>query len=78
MQLKIFLSYLPNELLLEYLSLANVYNGNKPISKSVLIDLIVYDSYSVEDVYTEKDNKLTIDEINKLLSRNRDHVMLNN
>ena len=78
MQLKIFLSYLPNELLLEYLSLANVYNGNKPISKSVLIDLIVYDSYSVENVYTEKDNKLTIDEINKLLSRNRDHVMLNN
>ena len=77
-QLKIFLSYLPNELLLEYLSLANVYNGNKPISKSVLIDLIVYDSYSVENVYTEKDNKLTIDEINKLLSRNRDHVMLNN
>ena len=34
MQLKIFLSYLPNELLIEYLSLANVYNGNKPISKS--------------------------------------------
>ena len=78
MQLKIFLSYLPNELLLEYLSLANVYNGNKPVSKSVLIDLIVYDSYSVENMYTEKNNKLTIDEINKLLSRNRDHVMLNN
>ena len=78
MQLKIFLSYLPNELLLEYLSLANVYNGNKPISKSVLIDLIVYDSYSVENMYTEKNNKLTIDEINKLLSRNRGHVMLNN
>ena len=34
MQLKIFLSYLSNELLLEYLSLDNVYNGNKPISKS--------------------------------------------
>ena len=78
MQLKIFLSYLPNELLLEYLSLANVCNGNKPISKSVLIDLIVYDNYSVENVYTGQDNKLTIDEINKLLSRNRDHVMLNN
>ena len=78
MQLKIFLSYLPNELLLEYLSLANVYNGNKPISKSVLIDLIVYDSYSAENVYTEKDNNLTIDEVNKLLSRNRDHVVTNN
>ena len=78
MQLKIFLSYLPNELLIEYLSLANVYNGNKPISKSVLIDLIVYDSYSVENVYTEKYNKLAIDEVNKLLSSNRDHVVTNN
>ena len=78
MQLKIFLSLLPNKLLLEYLSLANVYNGNEPISKSVLIDLIVYDSYSAENVYTEKDNKLTIDEVSKLLSRNRDHVVTNN
>ena len=77
-QLKIFLSYLPNELLLEYLSLANVYDGNKPISKSVLIDLIVYDSYSAENVYTEKDNKLTIDEVNKLLSGTREHVVTNN
>ena len=78
MQLKIFLSLLPNKLLLEYLSLTNVYNGNEPISKSVLIDLIVYDSYSAENVYTEKDNKLTIDEVSKLLSRNRDHVVTNN
>ena len=69
---------MPNELLLDYLSLANVHNGNKPISKSVLIDLIVYDSYSAENVYTEKDNNLTIDEVNKLLSRNRDHVVTNN
>ena len=69
---------MPNKLLLEYLSLANVYNGNEPVSKSVLIDLIVYDSYSAENVYTEKDNKLTIDEVSKLLSRNRDHVVTNN
>ena len=69
---------MPNELLLEYLSLANVYNGNKPISKSVLIDLIVDDKDSIENVYTEKDSKLTINEVNKLLSRNRDHVMSNN
>ena len=78
MQLKIFLSYLPNELLLGYLSLANVYNGNKPISKSVLIDLTVDDKDSVENVHPEKDSKLTIDEVNKLLSRNRDNVMSNN
>ena len=69
---------MPNELLLEYLSLANEYNGNKPISKSVLIDLIVDDKDSIENVYTEKDSKLTINEVNKLLSRNRDHVMSNN
>ena len=69
---------MPNKLLLEYLSLANVYNGNEPISKSVLIDLIVYDSYSAENVYTEKDNKLTIDEVNKLLSGTREHVVTNN
>ena len=55
-----------------------MYNGNEPISKSVLIDLIVYDSYLAENVYTEKDNKLTIDEVSKLLSRNRDHVVTNN
>ena len=69
---------MPNKLLLEYLSLANEYNGNKPISKSVLIDLIVDDKDSIENVCTEKDSKLTINEVNKLLSRNRDHVMSNN
>ena len=54
---------MPNKLLLEYLSLANEYNGNKPISKSVLIDLIVDDKDSIENVYTEKDSKLTIGEV---------------
>ena len=78
MQLKIFLSYLPNELLLEYLSLANVYNGNKPISNIILIDLIVYDGRLIENEYTEKYNKLIIDEVYQLLSRNRDHVILSN
>ena len=78
MQLKIFLSYLPTELLLEYLSLTNVHNGNKLISKGVLIDLIAHDNDLIENVYTEKDNELTIDEVDKLLSRNRDHVISNN
>ena len=61
MQLKIFLSYLPNELLLDIWSLANVYNGNK--FQSVLIDLNVDDKDSIENVYTEKDSKLTIGEV---------------
>lgn len=29
----------------------------------------------IENIYTEKDNDLTIDEINKLLSKNRDYVL---
>ena len=78
MQIKIFLSYLPKELLLEYLSLANVYNGNKPTWNSFLIDLIVDDKYSIKNVYTEKDSKWTIDKVNKSLSRNRDHAISDN
>ena len=62
---------------LEYLSLANVYHDNKQISKSDLIDLIVDDEGLVENVSTEKDSELSLHEINKLLSTNRDHVMLN-
>ena len=77
-QLTILLSYLPIELLLEYLPLANVYDGSKQISKSVLVNLIVDDKDPFENAYTEKDSELTIHEIKKLLSRNRDYVMLNN
>ena len=62
---------------LEYLSLANVYHDNKQISKSDLIDLIVDDEGLVENVSTEKDSELSLHGINKLLSTNRDHVMLN-
>ena len=77
-QLTILLSYLPIELLLEYLPLANVYDGSTQISKSVLVNLIVDDKDPFENAYTEKDSELTIHEIKKLLSRNRDYVMLNN
>ena len=77
-QLTILLSYLPIELLLEYLPLANVYDGSKQISKSVLVNLIVDDKDPFENAYTEKDSELTIHEIKKLLSRNRGYVMLNN
>ena len=74
-QLKIFLSYLPNEALLQYLSLAKVYDSNKPTSKKILIDLFVDNEDMIENIYIEKDNDLTIDEINKLLSKNRDYVL---
>ena len=38
-----------------------MYNGNK--FQSVLIDLNVDDKDSIENVYTEKDSKLTIGEV---------------
>ena len=74
-QLKIFWSYLPNEARLQYLSLAKVYDSNKPTSKKILIDLFVDNEDMIENIYIEKDNDLTIDEINKLLSKNRDYVL---
>ena len=60
-QLKIFLPYLPNEALSQYLSLFDIYDTNKPTSKNVLIDLIVHNGDTLETVYTEEDNKLTMD-----------------
>ena len=74
-QLKIFFSYSPNEALLLYLSLSDKYVNNKTPSKNVLIDLIVDDKDTLETICTEEDNKLTIDEINKLINRNRDHIL---
>lgn len=32
----------------------------------------------MENVYTEKNNELTIDTINNLISKNRDYVISNN
>ena len=40
-QLKIFLSYLPKELLKDYLSNANIYKGRRNMSKHDLIDMII-------------------------------------
>ena len=74
-QLKIFLSYLPSEALLQYLSLASIYDSTKPTSKKILIDLIVDNEDVIENLYTEENNQLTIDAINHLISKNRDHVI---
>ena len=40
-QLRIFLLYLPKELLKDYLSNANIYKGRRNMSKHDLIDMII-------------------------------------
>lgn len=70
-QLRIFLSYLPQEQLKEYLFHSKIYNGKKNRSKHELIDTII----------TGKDNKSTqwnddviIEDAKKVRSRTRsDH-----
>lgn len=69
-QLGIFLSYLPQIQLKEYLSMAEIYNGRKNMSKHDLIDMIITGknkhniyveentlSKEVEDMLVDMDNK---------------------
>lgn len=69
-QLRIFLSYLPQIQLKEYLSMAEIYNGRKNMSKHDLIDMIITGknkhniyveentlSKEVEDMLVDMDNK---------------------
>lgn len=69
-QLRIFLSYLPQIQLKEYLSMAEIYNGRKNMSKHDLIDIIITGknkhniyveentlSKEVEDMLVDMDNK---------------------
>ena len=66
----IFLSYLPQIQLKEYLSMAEIYNGRKNMSKHDLIDMIITGknkhniyveentlSKEVEDMLVDMDNK---------------------
>ena len=65
-QLRIFLSYLPQVALKEYLSKANIYNGRRNMSKNDLIDMIISDKVKSK-IYTSEDDDLTQEEINNLL-----------
>ena len=56
-QLRIFLSYLPQEPLKDYLSNANIYKGRRNMSKCYLIDMIINER-SKKDIYTRENDDL--------------------
>ena len=53
-QIRIFLSYLPQEPLKQYLLNANIYKGRTNISKHDLILLIITEKSKTNNVYTRK------------------------
>ena len=65
-QLRIFLSYLPQAPLKDYLSISNIYKGRRNISKHCLIDIISTEK-SKKIVYTRENDDLTTEEANELL-----------
>ena len=64
-QLRIFLSYLPQEPFKEYLYNANIYKGRKSRSKQELIDMIITEKH-IETRYKPEDN-LTKEEASEIL-----------
>ena len=65
-QLKIFLSFVNQKSLKEYLTLSNIYNGKKNVCTSDLIDLIVSSKSKVKPI----NNELKIHEVNEILNYN--------
>ena len=65
-ELKIFLSYVNQKALKEYLNLSNIYNGKKKLCILDLIDLIVNGKNNDKPI----SNELSIDEVNKILNNN--------
>ena len=65
-ELKIFLSYVNQKALKEYLNLSNIYNGKKKLCILNLIDLIVNGKNNDKPI----SNELSIDEVNKILNNN--------
>ena len=68
-QLRIFLSYLPQEPLKEYLYNTNIYKGRRNMSKNDLIDMIITEK-TKKITYTEENDELTKEEANELLKNN--------
>ena len=54
-QLRIFLSYLPQEPLKDYLSNGNIYKGRRNMSKHDLIDMIITKK-SKNVIYTQEND----------------------
>ena len=67
-QLRIFLSYLPQEPLKDYLSNANIYK-KRNMSKHDLIGMIISEK-SKKIIYTQENDDLTKEEANELLKNN--------
>ena len=53
-QLRIFLSYLPQEPLKDYLFNASIYKGRRNMSKHDLIDVIITEKSIKNDIYSRK------------------------
>ena len=68
-QWRIFLSYLPEELLKEFLSCANIYKAKKNRSKHDLIDLIIIEK-NIEIRHRPEDD-LTQEVANELLENSK-------
>ena len=68
-QLRIFLSYLSQEPLKEYLSNADIYKGIKNMSKNDLINMIITERIQ-KVIYTQEGDELTKEEARELLKNN--------
>ena len=63
-QLNIFLTYVNQKALKEYLNISGIYRGKKKLTTLELIDLIINGNKSNN---VTKNNELTIDEVNNIL-----------
>ena len=64
-QLNIFLTYVNQKALKEYLNITGIYRGKKKLTTLEIIDLIINGNKSNN---TNKNNELTIDEVNNILN----------
>ena len=69
-QLRIFLSYIPQEPLKEYLYNADIYKGKRNMSKIDLIDMIITEKI-LKIVYSQEDDDLLKEKANELLKNNK-------
>ena len=70
-QIRIFLSYLPQDPREEYLYNADIYKGRRNMSKNDLIDMIITEKKTKKTTaYTQEDDDLTKEEVRELLKNN--------
>ena len=69
-QLRIFLSYLPQEPLKEYLYNADIDKGKRNMSKIDLIDMVISEK-NKKIAYTQEDDDLSKEKANELLKNNK-------